>query len=691
MGANVPANKQPHKQVITLEAASGLDSFEALAKKWAEDRGEVLLGCRLFRVLGTKYTGEVSSLPAKDLAPAEPVSVLDRLKPDFSRDELLTPFGIATLKDRYLLPTETSPQEGFLRAAKAFADDEEHAARLYGYASRLWFMFATPVLSNPPDRLKFGSSFEENFQPECFDSRKRGMPISCFLNFVPDSRKGITEHYSENAWLSSIGGGIGAFWGNVRSNGKSTSGGSASSGVVPFMGVMDRMVMAFAQGVTRRASYAMYLDISHPEIVEFIDIRKPTGGDANRKCLNLHNAVNIPDSFMQIIENCMKDPDADDTWPLIDPHTNEVVSEVSAKELWQKLLDVRMQTGEPYIMFVDTVNAALPAQQREKGLRCYHSNLCTEITLATDEERTAVCCLSSVNLEYFDEWSKDEMFIADLVRMLDNVLEYFILNAPDTLAKAKFSAMQERSIGLGAMGFHSYLQKVRVPFESGMATAMNRKMFARLKSEALEATRQLAVERGSCPDAGTEQRRNMHLLSVAPNASSSIICGGTSPACEPYRANAYTHKTQSGSWLVRNKYLEDTLEKYGQNTEEVWQSVILNKGSAQQLAFLTDDERELFKTAIELDQKWVVEHASNRQEYICQSQSVNLFFPADVAIPELHAVHFVAWKKKVKTLYYLRSEAIRRAEAVSASATKHRMLTVAEMTSDEPVCLSCEG
>lgn len=689
MGENVLQQNQPQKKLITLEATSGLDTFESLAREWAAANEFALLGVSLVRALGKKFTGYLSIVPLAEFVPPEGKRLT--LKPDLARDELLTPFGIATLKDRYLLPTEKSPQEAFLRAAKAFADDEAHAMRLYDYSSRMWFMFATPVLSNPPERYSFGSSFEENFLPERFDSRRRGMPISCFLNYVPDSRKGITDHYSENAWLSSIGGGIGAYWGGIRSNGKSTSGGSASSGVIPFMCVMDRMVMAFAQGVTRRASYAMYLDVSHPEIMEFLEIRKPTGGDTNRKALNLHNAVNLPDSFMQIIENCMRDPDADDSWALIDPHTNDVVDTVSAKEIWQRLLDLRAQTGEPYIMFVDTVNDALPESQRAQGLRCYHSNLCTEITLATDVDRTAVCCLSSVNLEYFDEWSKDDRFIEDLVRMLDNILEYFIRNAPDTLAKAKYSAMQERSVGLGAMGFHSYLQKVRVQFESGMAQSLNHKMFSRLKSKALEATRVLAIERGSCPDAGAEQRRNMHLLAVAPNASSSIICGGTSPACEPFRANAYTHKTQSGSWAVRNKYLVDVLETYNMNTDEVWTSITTAKGSVQHLEFLSEDERAVFKTAIELDQNWVVEHAAHRQEYICQSQSVNLFFPADVSILELHTAHFLAWKKGVKTLYYLRSEAIRRADNVSSSAQVRRMVTVEQMVSEEPVCLSCEG
>jgi ribonucleoside-diphosphate reductase alpha chain len=671
-----------NRKVITIEATRASESHVDVANAWASAHGVAVSNVKLIRAIGTSFTIEADVL---DLSEAPLVAPTVKAGVDYNRDEWLTPFGLATLKDRYLLPGETSPQDAFMRAARAFADDEAHAQRLYDYASKLWFMYSTPVLSNPPQRLTWGNSFNENFVPERFEKKVRGMPISCFLNYVPDSRKGITNHYDENAWLSSIGGGVGGYWGAVRSNGVGTSAGSSSSGIIPFMGVMDRMVLAFAQGGTRRASYAMYLDISHPEILEFLDIRKPTGGDANRKCLNLHNAVTIPDAFMEIIERCMKDPHADDSWSLIDPHSKRVTEVVSAKLLWQKLLELRMQTGEPYIMFVDTVNRALPKSQRDLGLRVYQSNLCAEIVLPTDELRTAVCCLSSVNLEYYDEWSKDERFIEDLMRMLDNVLEFFILNAPDELAKAKYSAMRERSVGLGAMGFHSYLQKKGLPFESAMATSVNRRVFSFIKRSAERATVKLAQERGACPDAGGEMRRNMHLLALAPNASSSIICGGTSPSIEPNRANAFTQKTQSGSWLVKNKYLEEVLEHHGANTEEVWQSIILNKGSVQHLTFLTQDERDTYKTATELDQRWIVEHASHRQEYICQSQSVNLFMAADVDVLYLHNVHFMAWKKGLKTLYYMRSEAIKRADSVSAKVSK------AELKDTENTCLSCEG
>lgn len=712
------------KRIVTLEAAHATEEVGAIVARWATSEGVSASNPKVLRVIGTTYNIEVEVAPAT-ATPATPSAPAQKLGIDLARDANLTPFGIATLKDRYLLPGEESPQQAFMRAARAFSDDEAHAQRLYGYASRLWFMFSTPALSNPPQRLSWADTFEKNFVASCFEPKLRGMPISCFLNFTPDSRTGLTEHYAENAWLSSMGGGVGAYWGAIRSNGIHTSGGSASSGAIPFMGVMDRMVLAFAQGVTRRASYAMYLDISHPEILEFLDIRKPTGGDINRKSLNLHNAVNIPDAFMEIIERCMKDPHADDSWHLIDPHTRKVVDTVSAKLLWQKLLELRMQTGEPYIMFIDTVNKALPKAQRDAGLRVYQSNLCSEITLPTSDLRTAVCCLSSVNLEYYDEWSKDEMFIEDLVRMLDNILEFFIQNAGrikeeerqslrkklgESLAaegltaeqleavavfieneylvhvkKAIYSAKQERSIGLGAMGFHSYLQRKGIPFESGMATSANHRMFGHLKRKAEKATVKLAQERGPAPDARGEMRRNMHLLAVAPNASSSIICGGTSPSVEPHRANAFTHKTQSGSWLVKNKYLEEVLEMYGANTDKVWQSVILSKGSVQHLEFLTPDEKAIFKTAMELDQRWIIEHASHRQEYICQSQSVNLFLPANVNVLYLHNVHFMAWKKGLKTLYYMRSEAIKRADSVSLKVSK------AELKDTENVCLSCEG
>jgi ribonucleoside-diphosphate reductase alpha chain len=915
------------------------------------------------------------------------------LAPDYGRDALLTDFGIATLKDRYLVDGETSPQDAFMRAAKAFADNDEHAQRLYDYASKLWFMFSTPILSN--------------------GGTTRGLPISCFLSHVGDSRRGLTGHYTENAWLSSVGGGIGSYWGAVRSNGTRTSGGSQSSGIIPFLKVVDSEVLAFAQGVTRRASYAAYLDIGHPEIVEFLEMRKPTGGDANRKCLNLHNAVNIPDSFMQILERCMKDPSADDSWPLIDPKTQAVIETVSARDLWQRLLELRVQTGEPYLHFIDASNRALPQQQKDAGLKVTTSNLCvapetlvltdrghlpiaslagqkvnvwngkewsgvdivktgenqalvsvllsngetiectpyhkfyvttgfaksavdevragdlkpgmklvkfdlpvidgpeafpyaythgffcgdgtyggkradkpqvavypgkhgvvpqlsvasgsgvpdaigrlnfrlpadlapkfmvpsaqhtitsrlawfaglcdadgcvarngdteslqvssikfeflmevrrmlqtlgveakvtlmhearvaklpdgrggyvdtecqavyrlllgnggsnklvalgfsperlelggnvpnrdashfvtvvgvqdtgriddtycftepkrhmgvfngvltgqcSEITLPTSEERTAVCCLSSVNLEFFDEWKDNPLFIDDLVRMLDNVLQSFIDNAPDEIHRARYSAMMERSIGLGAMGFHSYLQRKRIPFESALATSVNRRMFKLIKTQAKAATTKLAEERGPCPDAQGAMIRNMHLLAIAPNASSSIICGGTSPSIEPNRANAFTHKTQSGSWLVKNKYLAEVLADYDRNDEATWKSIILAKGSVQHLDFLTD-EKDVFKTGMELDQRWLIEHAAHRQEFICQAQSLNLFFTANSNIAYLHHVHFRAWKAGLKTLYYLRSEALSRADAVSVKLTRE------QITNTEDVCLSCQG
>ena len=583
---------------------------------------------------------------------------------DYRKDKLLTEFSLKTLEDRYLVGDEKSPQEGFARAAQAFADDDAHAQRLYDYASNLWFMFATPVLSN--------------------GGTQRGLPISCFLNYVDDSREGITGHYTENAYLSSFGGGIGGSWSDVRAQGTRTSKGSESTGVMPFVKVADSEMLAFSQGVTRRGSYAAYLHMSHPEVEEFLDMRKPTGGDTNRKCLNLHHGVVIPDKFMEIIHKATKEPGFDDSWELIDPHSGEVKKVVSARTLWVKLLQNRMETGEPYLMFEDAVQADLPDFQKRKGLQVNHSNLCSEITLATDEERTAVCCLSSVNLEYYDEWKKVPAFIPDLIRMLDNVLESFIQNAPPQLERAQFSALRERSLGLGAMGFHAYLQKNGIPFESPIASAINYEIFDSIKSQAQNTTEELAVERGACPDDDSCSVRNAHLLAIAPNASSSIICGNTSPSIEPYRANAYTQKTKSGSYLQKNKFLETVLETYGQNTDNTWKSIVTNKGSVQHLEFLSEEEREVFKTAVEINQSWVIEHASQRQPFICQSQSVNLFFPPDVNKGELHNVHMLAWAKNMKTLYYLRSEAISRADNVSNKIKR-------EIIFEQQDCLSCEG
>ena len=583
---------------------------------------------------------------------------------DYRKDKLLTEFSLKTLEDRYLVGDEKSPQEGFARAAEAFADDEAHAQRLYDYASNLWFMFATPVLSNGGTR--------------------RGLPISCFLNYVEDSREGITGHYTENAYLSSFGGGIGGSWSDVRSQGTKTSKGSESTGVMPFVKVVDSEMLAFSQGVTRRGSYAAYLHMSHPEIEEFLDMRKPTGGDTNRKCLNLHHGVVIPDKFMEIIHKATKEDGFDDSWELIDPHSGEVKKVVSARTLWVKLLQNRMETGEPYLMFEDAVQADLPQYQKDKGLQVHHSNLCSEITLATDEERTAVCCLSSVNLEYYDEWKKVPAFIPDLIRMLDNVLTYFIENAPEQLERAQFSAMRERSLGLGAMGFHAYLQKNNMPFESIFASSINFEMFKHIKTQAQQETERLAVERGACPDDPSCSVRNAHLLAVAPNASSSIICGNTSPSIEPFRANAYTQKTKSGSFLQKNKYLEKVLDGYSKNTEDTWKSIVTNKGSVQHLDFLTEEEKDVYKTAVEINQSWIVEHAAARQEFICQSQSVNLFFPPDVNKGELHNIHMLAWAKNMKTLYYLRSEAISRADNVSNKIKR-------EIIFEQQDCLSCEG
>jgi ribonucleoside-diphosphate reductase alpha chain len=585
---------------------------------------------------------------------------------EYSRDDLLTHFGKKTLHDRYLLPEEKSPQEAFMRAAKAFSDNDDMAHRIYDYSSKLWFMYSTPILSN--------------------GGTKRGMPISCFLNYVGDSREGLTGHYTENAWLASVGGGIGGYWGHVRSDGVATSGGSASSGTIPFMHVVDSEILAFSQGKTRRGSYASYMDISHPEIIEFIEMRKPTGGDAHRKNLNLHHGINITNEFMELIEKCIKEPTYDDSWDLIDPHTKQVVRTISARDLWLKILEVRVNTGEPYISFIDTINEGLPKTQKDLGLRVHHSNLCSEITLPTNENRTAVCCLSSVNLEKYDEWKNDTLFIPDLIRFLDNVLQHFIDYAPEQLFRARFSAAAERSLGLGAMGFHAYLQSKDIPFESALAKSINMKIFKSIKEQAVAESKRLAVKRGEAPDMEGTGLRNAHLLAIAPNASSSIICGTTSPSIEPYRANAYVQKTMSGSFLVKNKYLEKLLEKKGLNNDDIWTSIVSQRGSVAHIKQLSDYEKDIFKTAIEINQQWIIEHAADRQQYICQGQSLNVFVPADVNIKELHDIHMLAWKKKLKTLYYTRSEAIKRAELVSS---KIKRTIIPEASADS--CLACEG
>ena len=580
---------------------------------------------------------------------------------DYSRDDLLTEAGKLILKDRYLLPTEASPQEGFARAAKAFADDEAHAQRLYDYASKLWFMFATPVLSNG------GTS--------------RGLPISCFLNYVDDSREGLADHYTENIWLSSMGGGIGGYWGHVRSQGMATSIGNKTTGVIPFMHVVDSQMTAFHQGATRRGSYASYMDVSHPEIVEFIEMRKPTGGDIHRKNLNLHHGINITDAFMEAVEKGAH-------WDLVDPHTQQVIKSTDARTLWIKILETRVATGEPYLSFIDTVNAALPESQKKLGLKFNHSNLCSEITLPTAADRTAVCCLSSVNLEYYDEWKDNENFIEDLVRMLDNVLESFITTAPTYLWKAVNSARKERAIGLGAMGLHSYLQRRHVAMDSPLSKDINEDIFKHIHEKAQDANRKLGAERGSPSDMEGTGLRHSHVLAVAPNASSSIICGGTSPSIEPLRANSFSQKTLSGTFQMRNKYLERVLIKYDRNNKEVWKSIVTNGGSVQHLSFMSDEDKQIFRTAIEMNQSWLVDLAADRQQYICQSQSLNIFLPPDVDTRTLHSIHFRAWKKKVKTLYYLRSTALKKVENLTSKIERSIR---PDFKQEEAECVACEA
>jgi len=582
-----------------------------------------------------------------------------KLDIDITKDDMLPKNAVDILRDRYMLPEEISPQESFARACMAFADNKAHAERLYKYVSNLWFMFASPLLSN--------------------GGTDRGLPISCFLNYVPDSRTGLAEHYTENIWLSSMGGGIGGYWGHIRSQGQSTSKGNKTTGVIPFMHVVDSQMVAFNQGSTRRGSYASYMDISHPEIIEFMEMRKPSGGDINRKNLNLHHGVVVSDKFMKAVEG-------DLDWDLIDPNSKEVVKSVKARTLWIKLLETRVATGEPYIMFGDTVQRGLPKELKAKGLKVHQSNLCSEITLPTAEDRTAVCCLSSLNLEYFDEWSKDEMFIEDIVRMLDNTLDSFIKSAPSTMWRAVKSAQSERSIGLGTMGFHSYLQKSGIALQSPMSMGPNLKIFKHIKTKCDKANMLLGKEKGEAPDMKGTGKRFSHMTAIAPNASSSVICGNTSPSIEPLRANAFSQKTLSGSFLLKNKYLEQLLEKKGMNTKDVWSSIITSGGSVQHLDFLNAQEKNIYKTAIEIDQAWLVDLAAERQKYICQAQSLNLFFPPDADVRRLNSVHKRAWTKGLKTLYYLRSEAIKRAENVSMKVERQ-----VRQDSSEDECVMCQA
>ena len=586
---------------------------------------------------------------------------------DYSRDSLFDELGIKRLKESYMREEETSPQERFAYVSEAFGSNPEHAQRLYEYSSRHWLSYSTPILS-------FGRS-------------SRGLPISCFLPYLHDSAEGLVNCLAEVNWLSMLGGGVGIGIGIRSSDDKSV-------GVMPHLRTYDASSLAYRQGRTRRGSYATYLDISHPDILLFLEMRKPTG-DPNLRTLNLHHGINIPDSFMQIVEQCMLDKDADDSWELRDPHSNEVREVVSAKDLWQRILDIRMQTGEPYLHFIDASNRAMPQFQKDLGLSIKQSNLCSEIILPTDKDRTAVCCLSSVNLEYYDEWKNDPLFLADIAEMLDNVLQYFIDNAPAAVERARFSAIRERSIGIGALGFHAYLQRNNVPFESALAVGRNKQIFKHIREQLNDANLKLGKERGEALDAVGTGQRFSHLMAVAPNASSSIIMGNTSPSIEPYRANAYRQDTLSGSSLAKNKWLDRIIKSVVKSDDEyqtVWSSIIANDGSVQHLDILDDWQKDVFKTSMEIDQRWLVNHAADRQEYIDQAQSLNLFFRPDVNIMYLHAVHFQAWKQGLKTLYYCRSEKIGKADKVSRRIERE-VIKELDMKAliDGDACLACEG
>lgn len=588
---------------------------------------------------------------------------------DPNRDTLFDELGTLRLKESYMMDDEISPQERFAYVSKTFSSNPEHAQRLYDYVSKHWLSYSTPILS-------YGRS-------------KRGLPISCYLNFINDTAEGLVENLSETNWLSMLGGGVGIGFGIRSADDKST-------GVLPHLKMYDASSLAYRQGRTRRGSYAAYLDISHPDILLFLEMRKPTG-DQNFRCLNLHHGINITDDFMQLIENCMTDPNSDDTWELKDPHTKEVRETISARDLWQRVLEMRMQTGEPYIHYVDESNRKLPQWLKDLGLSVNQSNLCSEIILPTNKDRTAVCCLSSVNLEYFDEWSKNKQFLRDILEMLDNVLQKFIDEAPDSISRAKFSAMRERSVGVGALGFHAYLQRKGMPFESALAKSTNLQMFRHIRKGLDEANKQLGTERGEAPDAEGTGLRCSHVMAIAPNASSSIIMGNTSPSIEPWRANAYRQDTLSGAFLNKNKYLDKLIKDKcdvddSLNYGKIWSSIIANDGSVQHLRCLDDYEKDIYKTSMEIDQRWVIEHAADRQQFIDQAQSLNVFFRPDANIAYLHAVHFLAWKKGLKTMYYCRSEKIGKADRVSKKIER-QIIQEIDMTAIAAgeECLACEG
>jgi ribonucleoside-diphosphate reductase alpha chain len=602
--------------------------------------------------------------------------IVHGIKVDFSRDNLFDELGIKRLKESYMREDETSPQERFAHVSKAFGSNPEHAQRLYEYSSKHWLSYSTPILS-------FGRS-------------KRGMPISCFLNYIEDTAEGLVDNLSETNWLSMLGGGVGIGFGIRSADDKST-------GVMPHLKIYDASSLAYRQGRTRRGSYAAYLDISHPDIIGFLEMRKPTG-DPNVRCMNLHHGINITDDFMHLIEQSMLDPDFDDSWNLIDPASKEIRETVSAKNLWQQILELRMHTGEPYIHYIDTSNREMPQWLKDKGLKINQSNLCSEIILPTNEQRTAVCCLSSLNLENYDEWKSHPTFLRDVAEMLDNVLQYFIDNAPDAIQRAKYSASRERSIGVGALGFHAYLQRNGIAFEGVMAKVTNNKMFKYIREGLDVANKQLGTERGEAPDAKGTGNRFSHVMAIAPNASSSIIMGNTSPSIEPYRANAYRQDTLSGSFLNKNKWLDKIIMKHlspsgapltpkgEEEYNDIWSSIIANDGSVQHLDILTDVEKDVFKTSMEIDQRWVIDLAADRQHHIDQAQSLNLFFRPDVHIKYLHAVHFMAWKKQIKTLYYCRSEKLAKADKVSKRIEREiiKEINMSAIAAGD-ICIACEG
>lgn len=589
---------------------------------------------------------------------------------DPNRDKLFDELGTTRLRESYMMDQEISPQERFAYVSKTFSSNPEHAQRLYDYSSKHWLSYSTPILS-------YGRS-------------KRGLPISCYLNFINDTAEGLVDNLSETNWLSMMGGGVGIGFGIRSADDKST-------GVMPHLKMYDASSLAYRQGRTRRGSYAAYLDISHPDILLFLEMRKPTG-DQNQRCLNLHHGINITDDFMNIIEKSMIESDYNDSWELKDPHTKEVRETVSARELWQRILEMRMQTGEPYIHYIDESNRKLPQWLKNKELKINQSNLCSEVILPTNKDRTAVCCLSSLNLEYYDEWSKEPMFLKDVLEMLDNVLQKFIDYAPDSISRARFSAIQERSVGVGALGFHAYLQKKGLPWESALSKSTNIRMFKHIRTGLDEANRQLGSERGEAPDAVGTGLRCSHVMAIAPNASSSILMGNTSPSIEPWRANAYRQDTLSGSYLNKNKYLDMLIKKKCQEDssvdyDKVWSTIIANDGSVQTVKCLDDYEKDIYKTAMEIDQRWVIEHAADRQEFIDQAQSLNVFFRPDANISYLHAVHFLAWKKQLKTMYYCRSEKISKADKVSKRIERDiiKELDMTSIAAGEDTCLACEG